>query len=97
MGKPLHDDLIITALTRDIKNAYLLLGIDLSDLSSTRPWTPDGDALLIADFEAGYRIPQMATEYRRTEEDVERRICVLAKAGRLDLNKWDKEQKAVAV
>lgn len=97
MGKPVHDDLITLALTREIKNAYLLLGIDLSDLSQTRPWTPDGDALLIADFEAGYRIPQMANEYRRTVEDVERRICVLAKAGRLDLKQWGKKRKAVAV
>jgi hypothetical protein len=97
MGKPVHDDLIASALTREIRNAYLLLGIDLSDLSSTRPWTPDGDAILIADFEAGYRIPQMANEYRRPVEDVEHRICVLAKAGRMDLKQWGKKRKAVAV
>lgn len=87
MSRPAYD-LIRQETTRDIKNAYILLGIDLSDLSPTRPWTPDGDVALIEFIDQGLQIPQIAQDFNRTIEDVEQRVCVMVKAGRLDLRRW---------
>ncbi len=73
---------------REMKNLYRSLGIDLTDLSPDRPWTPDGDRHLIEMYEHGWTIDAMAAEVKRDEANIAGRILYLGERDRIRPEMW---------
>lgn len=53
-----------------LNNIFKMLGIDLADLSKTRPWTPDGREHLIELYLQGWTVEEIAAELNRTPGSV---------------------------
>ena len=68
-----------TGKTRDdISMQYKALGIDLTDTAISRPWTPDGEEVMLELWDGGYKVKDICKELNRTIPDV---LSRLAKVG----------------
>lgn len=75
-----------------LKNVFKMLGIDLADLSKTRPWTPDGRAHLIELYLRGWTVEEMAAEMNRTPGSVVGELYDLGEAGKVSFEMWGGEE-----
>ena len=71
-----------------IRNRYLELNIDLDDTSISRPWTADGEEILIQYFYEGYTLKGMSKMLNRTWPDIASRLMKLAMEKRIDSGCW---------
>ncbi len=64
------------------------LGIDITDFSKYRAWTPDGDKYLIELFHLGYTVYEAAKEINREWSDIASRLYKLALEESIDPEEW---------
>lgn|GEM_PF-3214504 len=76
-----------------LNNLYKLAGLDINDLSQTRPWTRDCREYLIELYCRGWTINEMAEELNRTPGSVVGEIYDLGEAGRIYFEMWGSKSK----
>ena len=80
MGTTAHD-IIQWPLTNDIKNAYRMIGYDLSDVSPDRPVSPDGHKIMVEMWEQGAEIEDIRDFLRLSDARVIGELAFLAEKG----------------
>lgn len=76
-----------------LNNLYKLAGLDINDLSRTRPWTGDCKKYLIELYCRGWTIEEMAEELNRTPGNVVGELYDLGEAGKLRFEMWGSKRK----
>lgn len=71
-----------------IDNIFLMMGIDVDNISKERPWTPDGGEYLIDLYLKGWTAEEIAEEMNRTPGNVIGKIYDLGDAGTINMSMW---------
>jgi len=71
-----------------LNNIFKMPGIDLADLSKTRPWTPDGREHLIELYLQGWTVEEIAAEMNRTPGSVVGELYDLGEAEKIHFAMW---------
>lgn len=80
-----------TGQSKAITNALVMLGVKHGDRDKARPWTPDGEEVLIQFFHEGLTVRKMCKEFNRSWPDVGSRLVKLGMEKRLDPESWPGE------
>ena len=76
-----------------LNNIFKMVGIDLNDLSTNRPWTPDSREYLVELYLCGWTVDEMAKEMNRTPGNVVGQIYDLGETGELSFDMWGTKGK----
>jgi hypothetical protein len=76
-----------------LNNLYKLAGIDINDLSQTRPWTRDCREHLVELYKQGWTINEIAEELNRTPGNVVGELYDLGEAGKVSFGMWGSKSK----